>query len=354
MNTYNHEGIFRTELGDEIEGLEIAYHTYGKINDARDNIIWVCHALTANSDVVSWWPGFVGEGHFYDPEKYFIVCANFLGSCYGTTGPMSVNPRTGKPWLNDFPHITVRDLVQAHELLRIHLGIEKIHTVIGGSIGGLQSLEWAILNPDLFENVILIACSERTSPWVIAFNESQRLALMADPTFLSGKGGVEGLKAARSIALLTYRSAEAYNRTQAEHDNEKTTNFRASSYQKYQGEKLVARFNAYSYYIITRIVDSHNVGRGRNGNEEALKRIKANTLVIGISTDILFPVEEQIRMASIIPHAKYQEIHSDFGHDGLLLEYEQLADAINNFYNNTPAQAGDDSTYQLSEEISRN
>lgn len=337
MNTFHYPHTFITESGEQINGLEIAYHTYGTINKECDNIIWICHALTANSDVADWWPGMVGEGKYYDPAKYFIVCANVLGSCYGTTGPLSINKVTGKQWLHNFPSINIRDIVKCNDLLRQHLSIEHIHTVIGGSIGGFQSMEWAIMQPELFDQVVLIACSAKASPWVIAFNESQRMALMADVTFSQGlrsrgeditiskeTDGWEGLKAARSIALLSYRTSEAYNLTQSETSDEKLIGYRASSYQQYQGEKLVKRFNAYSYMILTRFIDSHNIFRARPNIMELLGAIKARTLVVGITTDILYPVSEQKHLASLFPGVVYKEIYSDFGHDGFLIESEKL------------------------------
>jgi homoserine O-acetyltransferase len=183
MKTLKIKGSFKTETGDIIPGLEIAYHTYGKLNSDSDNVIWICHALTANSDAKAWWPGMVGEGLLFDTGRYFIVCANILGSCYGTTGPSSVNPDTGKQWLRDFPLITVRDLVNVHEILRNHLGLLRIHSIIGASIGGYQALEYAIMFPELIQRLILVASGAKQTPWAVAFNESMRLALEADQTF---------------------------------------------------------------------------------------------------------------------------------------------------------------------------
>lgn len=332
---YNHN--FTTELGAVLPGIEIAYSTWGRLNEAADNVIWVCHALTANSDVEAWWPGMVGKGLLFDPDKYFIVCANVLGSCYGSTGPASINPVTGKQWLRDFPAITVRDLVNAHEILRKHLGIRKIHSVIGASIGGFQSVEYSIMHPDLIGRLIFIASSTKQSPWAIGFSQSQRLAMEADASFVEGQpdGGRKGLKAARAIALLSYRNAAAYNKTQEESDDSKTNSFRAASYQDYQGEKLVNRFNPYSYYCLVNLSDTHNTGRGRGGSAKALAHVKAKTLCIGITSDILFPVEEQKFAARHIPGAEYTEIDSFFGHDGFLIESEVITGIIRNFWAKT-------------------
>ena len=323
---------FNLEKGGELPSLSITYHTMGELNANRDNVIWICHAFTANSNVAEWWEGMVGEGKIFDPRKHFIICANIIGSCYGTTGPLSVNPRTGQPYYHDFPEVTVRDMVKAHEMLRKHLRINKIYVVTGGSIGGFQALEWSIMHPGLFENLVLIASSPKASPWAIAFNETQRMAIDTDPTFKEKKStaGLEGLKVARSIALLSYRNYQTYVMTQSETDNEKVDDFRSSSYQQYQGEKLARRFNAFSYYMLTKSLDTHNVARGRNSEQEALSRIKAHTLVIGISTDILFPVEEQKFLAYKIPHARYLEVDSRYGHDGFLLEISKLTRILKN------------------------
>lgn len=334
METFRYSGSFCTEKGSVIPGIEIAYNTWGSLNHNADNVIWVCHALTANSDVESWWPGMVGPGLLFDTEKYYVVCANILGSCYGTTGPASINSYTGKPWLKDFPVITIRDVVNVHEILRKHLNIKKIHTIIGASIGGFQALEYSIMFPGIIERLVFIASNTRQTAWAIAFNESQRLALEADPTFriADPDGGKFGLKAARSIALLSYRNQEAYNRTQTDTDTEKTDSFRASSYQSYQGDKLVKRFNPYSYYCLGLLADTHNTGRGRGGVETALSSVKARTLCIGITSDILFPVSEQKLAASLIPNALYVEIDSAYGHDGFLIESEQVTNVIHRFW----------------------
>jgi homoserine O-acetyltransferase len=332
---FKHE--FITETGARIPELEIAYNTYGRLNSRGDNVIWVCHALTANSDVEAWWPGMVGEKYLFDTEKYFIVCANVLGSCYGTTGPASINPLTGKPWLRDFPLITVRDLVNIHEIIRNHLGIKKIHTVIGASIGGYQALEYSIMFPELIERLVLLASGAKQTPWALAFSESMRLAMEADHTFIANEpeGGRKGLKAARSIALLSYRTMEAYNRTQEEDDNEKLTGFKAASYQAYQGEKLVKRFNPYSYWCLTALSDTHNIGRGREGVLNALEKIKARVLCVGIKSDLLFPTEDQKLIASNTKQAEYVEIDSFYGHDGFLIETEIVSDVIRKFWEKT-------------------
>ena len=337
MNTLRTEQKFITETGAVIPGLEIAYSTYGNLNREADNVIWVCHALTANSDVEAWWPGMVGDGLLFDPGKYFIVCANILGSCYGTTGPASVNPETGKPWLRDFPLITVRDLVNVHEILRKHLGIKKIHLVIGASIGGYQALEYNLMYPGLIQRLIVLASAAKQTPWAVSFNESQRLALEADQSFMNGDpdGGKKGLKAARSIALLSYRTSVAYNLTQKEEDDEKMASFKASSYQAYQGDKLVARFNPYSYWCLTCLADTHNIGRKRGGVLNALKETEAEVLCVGIGSDLLYPTDEQKFIASHVKKGEYVEIDSFYGHDGFLIETALVTDVVRKFWART-------------------
>ena len=331
---FTYDKPFELECGTVLPSLTIAYDTFGELNSERSNVIWVCHALTANSDVADWWPHTVEEGCFLDPAKYFTVCANFLGSHYGTTGPLSVNPATGEPWYGDFPKVTVRDMVRAHQLLAEHLGIERVKLLIGSSIGGFQCLEWSVMQPDFAENAAFIATTPRTKPWASAFNESQRMAIEGDPTFgeRSAEAGLNGMATARSIALLSYRGGMAYDKTQ-EDENPDDVGFerRVLSYQRYQGEKLRRRFNAYSYYRLSQAVDSHNLGRGRGSVEEVLQRIKAKSLVVAITSDILFPPSDHTVMVENIPNVEYHLIDSDFGHDGFLVEHKQLNDIILNF-----------------------
>lgn len=334
VKSYIYKKRFQLESGLALPQLEIAYHTYGKLNAAKDNVIWVCHALTANSDVFDWWKGLFGENNLFNAEDYFIVCANNLGSCYGTTGPLSTNTDTGEKWYSYFPHITIRDMARTLDVLRLHLGIAKIHTLIGGSQGGQIAQEWAIQQPGLTGNLILIATNARHSSWGIAFNESQRLAIKADRTYFSNcdNGGEKGLQAARSIALLSYRNYETYRETQQE-QKLKIGYSAAASYQRYQGEKLVKRFNAYSYVRLSEAMDSHDVSRDRCYSiETALSEIDADTLVIGVSSDILFPVHEQKLIAKSIRNARYTEIDSLYGHDGFLIETAQLTERIRTFY----------------------
>ena len=321
---------FDLEEGGSLLGLDVCYYTSSASQEGK-KVVWICHAITANANPEEWWPDLVGTGKYFDTEKYFIVCANILTSCYGTTGPQSINPATGKPYLLQFPLVSIRDMVKAHELLCHHLGIVQIDLLIGGSSGGFQAVEWAISNPPLIKNLCLICCNAKVSAWGTAFNESQRMALQADESFTAQTGvdgGKKGLECARSIALLTYRSYEGYAKTQSEEDENCMLAKKACSYQQYQGRKLSNRFNAYAYYYLTLGLDTHNVGRGRGGVAKALSEVIAHTLCIAIDSDVLFPVCEMETIATHIPNAALRVISSDFGHDGFLLEYAQLVKAI--------------------------
>ncbi len=335
LHFYDHKFSFPLESGQSLPGFRLAYTTYGQYNAGQSEVIWVCHALTGNADPGEWWSGLVGPGKFYDPERtfpasQFIICANVLSSCYGSTGPLSINPLTNEPYYHDFPIVTIRDMVNALDLLRQDLGIAQIHTCIGGSVGGQQAVEWAIMQPDLIEHLILIATNAVFSPWGIAFNESQRMAIEADATWSERRpdAGLNGLKAARSMALLSYRNYDTYGFTQALDNNEQTDFYKAASYQRYQGEKLVSRFNAFTYHRLTKAMDSHNVGRNRVSIPDALTQIRARTLTIGLDSDVLFPPKEQIFLARHIPDATYQELGSLYGHDGFLIEFRPLAQII--------------------------
>lgn len=333
QNTFNYRDRFTLESGITIDGYQLNYTTYGKPNANKNNIVWIFHALTANSEPHEWWPGLVGEGKLFDPQRYFIVCVNMPGSCYGSTGPLELDKATGKIFFHDFPFFTTRDMIRAYRPLKEELGIEKIKIGIGGSMGGQQLLEWAIEEPDLFEYIIPIATNARHSAWGIAFNASQRMCIEVDSTWKerSASAGIDGMKAARSVALLSYRHYETYHNSQSEHHIEKLSGYKSESYQRYQGEKLSRRFNAFSYYFLSKSMDAHNVGRSRKSIEAALGKIKARTLVIGINSDILFPVSEQFFIAAQITNAKFKAIDSLYGHDGFLLEFEQIEKLIREF-----------------------
>ena len=330
---FHYPNEFVLEAGGKLAGFQLKYTTLGQLNKERNNVIWICHALTGNSDFTSWWDGAFREGSAFDPRNYFIICANALGGCYGSTGPLSLNSDSGKAYFHTFPALTNRDIVKAFDFLRQHLGLEKIHTLVGGSLGGQQVLEWAIECPTLFQYVIPIACNAKHSPWGIAINEAQRMAIAADSTWKENdaRAGSEGLKAARAMGMISFRNYNTYDQTQSEKTNEKLDDFRAASYQKYQGEKLSNRFNAFSYWSLTKAMDNHNVGRDKESIEAALAGIKAKTLVIGIDSDILFPLQEQRLLVKHIPHASLEVISSLYGHDGFLVEFDQFNQIVRKF-----------------------
>ncbi len=319
------------ECGQYLPELTIGYHTYGKLNARKDNVVWVCHALTANSDAADWWKGVVGKNCAIDPDLHFIVCANILGSCYGSTGPASVNPQTGEPYYAAFPLITIRDMVKAHILLREHLGLSSISLLMGGSMGGYQVLEWALMEPEIVKSIFLITTSPAESAWGIAIHAAQRLAIEADCTWREKRPGAgeKGLKAARAIGMLTYRNYEMMVLAQNDPDTEKVDNFKAASYINYQGDKLVKRFSAQTYWVLSKSMDSHNIARGRGGDmAKVLSGIKQKTLIMGIASDILCPPKEQQFIAAHVPNATYIEIDSSYGHDGFLVEHKIISEAL--------------------------
>lgn len=331
---YHYDNPVTLECGEVLPRVEIAYHTYGTLSANKDNVIWVCHALTANSEVADWWPHTVEKGRFLDPDRWFVVCANVLGSCYGTTGPTSTNPATGEPYYASFPRVTVRDMVQCHQLLAAHLGIEHVHLLIGASIGGFQAIEWAITTPGWADRYAFLFTAPQVTPWIAAFNESQRMAIECDPTYGENHpmAGRQGMAVARSIGLLSYRGGTGYNISQRnENPDESCFEHRVHSYQRYQGEKLRRRYDCYAYVRMCDAVDSHNVARGRGRIEDVLKTITQPTLLMACTTDLIFPPAEQAVLRDNIPNNTFRLIDSPFGHDGFLVEYEQLDQIIQDF-----------------------
>lgn len=321
LQFFHHTEPFSLENGGVLPALTIAYHTYGQLNEAGTNALWVCHALTANSNVADWWAGLFGPGNVFDPERHYIVCANIIGSCYGSTGPRSINPATGRAYGADFPLVSIRDLARAHDLLRQHLGIQSIELCIGGSCGGHQVLEFAFLQPDLIQKMALLVCAARESAWAIAIHESQRLAIQADPTWVEDRpdAGADGLKAARAIGLLSYRTMEAYREDQT-NDDDRVEAFSAAGYVRYQGDKLVKRFYCQSYWHLTRTLDTHHIGRHRGGMEAALRALRMPTFVFSIQRDLLIPPFEQEFLAKYLPNVVFARLDSRYGHDGFLIE----------------------------------
>ncbi len=328
---------FDLESGSTLPGFHLAYTTLGTLNKTGDNVVWIFHALTANSNAAEWWPGLVGESKCFDPQFYFIVCVNMPGSCYGSISPLDVNPADGEKWYHRFPQFTTRDMIRCYQKLKAFLRIRFVHIAIGGSMGGQQALEWSVEEPTFFKHLVLLATNARHSAWGIAFNATQRFCIEADVTWQESwdYAGLDGMKKARAVAMISYRNYTSYAAAQTGWQEESLGKVpvlsKAETYQQYQGEKLAKRFNAFSYYFLSRSMDLHDVGRSRGSIEAALQKVRAATLVIGISSDILFPVSEQQLLAASIPGAHLATIDSLYGHDGFLLEYEQIENLINQF-----------------------
>ena len=333
------EGIFHSqsplslESGQQLAQFTLSYTTYGQLKADQSNVIWVVHALTGDSHAAQWWSGLVAEDAFFAHAEYFIICANLLGGAYGSTNSLSTDPETGEPYYYSFPLLSTRDHAQSLDRLREHLAIAQIHTLIGGSLGGQVALEWAYLLGKTVQHVILVASTAKTSPWVIGFNEAQRMAIAADSSWgtLSPEAGKKGMEAARAIAMLSYRHPTDLNAKQQESE-EKLDGFLASSYLRYQGNKLAQRFHAFSYWSLTKSMDSHDLGRQRGGLELALQHISARVLAVGVSSDLLFLPEESKYISSQVQRGIYREIQSTVGHDAFLIEFGQLATFLEEFY----------------------
>jgi homoserine O-acetyltransferase len=364
------------EFGGKLFNIKTAYQTYGKLNSECSNVILVCHALTGNAhaagilaekesdpdnafDLLSkysemscgrpgWWDGIIGPGKALDTNKYFIVCPNILGSCYGTTGPASIDRETSKVYGSSFPVISIKDIVKVQRELFTSLGINRIYAAIGGSMGGMQVLEWSLLYPDFIECIIPVATAIKNTAWAIALNLAAKRAICQDPVFNNGNYTVQpekGLELARIIAMISYRSDISYNakfdrlfQNGLNYDspefNKKINDnsvFAIQSYLNYQGEKIVKRFDANSYLAITNAIDLFDLTRGRGDTRTVLSSIGTRTLCVGVSSDVLYPPSELRTTAQMIPGAIYKEITSPFGHDSFLIEFEQLNKMLTDF-----------------------
>ena len=330
------------ENGLVMTQVPIAYQTWGALNAAGDNAIVVCHALTGNTEVDDWWGELLGPGKALDTSRYFVVAANVLGSPYGSVSPLTVNQETGEPYGAAFPPLTIRDTVRAHRHVVEYLGVKRVMLAIGGSMGGMQVLEWAFLG-DFVQAIAPIAVGGRHSPWCIAWSEAQRQAIYADRNWQGGKYSpgeepVQGLAAARMMAMVSYRSApiyeERFGRKILPH-NEDGGMYSVESYLRYQGEKLVNRFDANCYVQLTKQMDTHDVARGRGEYHEVLGEIQQPTLVIGIDSDVLYPLHEQEELAVNIPGSTFEVLSSPHGHDAFLIELQTLNTIIFSWLNNT-------------------
>jgi homoserine O-acetyltransferase/O-succinyltransferase len=281
-----------------------------------------------------WWDAVIGPGKVFDTNKYFVICPNILGSCYGTTGPVGMNLETNKPFQANFPSITVRDIVTLQKVLIDYLGVNKIKTVIGGSLGGMQALEWGVMYPNLVESIIPIGTSAKHSAWAIGLGEAERLAIKNDPDWQNGfytKQPVKGLSLARQIAIISYRSFASFEEKFGREKVNDSKTYQVMNYLNYQGKKLVERFDANTYLLLAEVMDRHDIGLNRDKVENVLAEVKPKTLAIGISSDILYPTIEQKFLVEHIPNAKYVEIISHHGHDAFLIEFDQLNKIIGEF-----------------------
>lgn len=340
IQQYKFKKSFVTESGSAISEPEVAYQTWGKLNKARNNVILVCHALTGNTAADEWFKGIWGKGKTLDPQQHFIICPNVLGSCYGSSGPTSINPETGEPYRADFPTITIRDMVRLQQRLMDELQITGIEMVIGGSMGGMQALEWCIMD-NRPQSAVLIGMGKAHSPWAIGISHAQRKAIYNDPNWKEGYYSEEhppkdGLGLARMIAMISYRTDADYENKFGREPQPDTDQYQVESYLNYQGKKLVERFDAVSYVRLTEAMDSHDIARNRSSYKQVLGNIDIPVMVVGIDTDLLYPIQEQKELADLLSNGRYRLIQSEHGHDAFLIEFEQLNNILVPFLTEKP------------------
>ncbi|WP_425060087.1 Homoserine O-acetyltransferase [Sporomusa carbonis] len=342
------ENPFELLLGGSLTEVTVAYETYGKLSDDRDNVILVTHALTGDShpashdpyDEQGWWEPLIGPGRPIDTNRFYVICANVLGGCQGTTGPASLNPATGKPYGMRFPEVTIRDMVRVQKRLLDTLGIHRLAMVVGGSMGGMQALEWAVTYPAHMDAVIIIAAPGYSSPQAIAYNRVGRQVIMGDPgwqngDYYGGPGPENGLATARALGMITYQS----ELSMACKFGRRTRNgqFEIENYLDYQGANLVKRFDANSYLYLLRALDLYDIGAGYASYEAALSRIEARVLVVGVSSDILYPPYQQEELAETMRRVgvrtEFAIIQSPHGHDGFLIDFHLLRPILTRFIN---------------------
>ena len=344
LSLFSEQDPLLLESGTSLAAVQVAYETYGALHAAGENAILVCHALTGSAHAAGgdhgngpgWWEPMIGPGRALDTRRYFVICSNILGSCYGTTGPSSTNPWTGKAYGPSFPAITVRDMVRVQKRLLDELGVKRLASVIGSSLGGMQVLEWAILYPNFCETIIPISVAARQTAWCIALNAAARAAIRLDPN--------QGLAAARMIGMISYRSPDEFeNRFGRRKKHEFLSHhdplnvFEVESYLAHQGRKLVDRFDAETYVCLSRAMDLHDVTYNRGGLKDVLGGIRAQALCLGVSSDLRYPFALQRELAEWIPGACYGEIESIHGHDAFLIEYGQLQAMVSGFLAETAA-----------------
>jgi homoserine O-acetyltransferase/O-succinyltransferase len=361
------ETPLQLDCGRELAPFTVAYTTYGALNAHKSNAILICHALTGDQFVASdhpitgkpgWWTTMVGPGKPIDTDRFFVICANVIGGCMGSTGPAEINPETGKPWGLDFPLVTIRDMVRAQKRLVDHLGIDKLLAVIGGSMGGMQVLQWAASYPDCVRAVVPIACAARHSAQNIAFHEVGRQAIMADPDWkggeyhLHGTRPSKGLAVARMAAHITYVSEMALQRkfgrnlqNRAALSFQFTPDFQIESYLHHQGATFVDRFDANSYLYITRAMDYFDLAEEHGGQLSEVFRLNAARFcIISFTSDWLFPPVENKRIAhalnAVAAQVSFVEIKSDKGHDAFLLDEPEMFSTVRGFLNHAAMDLG--------------
>lgn len=358
---------FALEGGGTLDHVTIAYETWGELDDTASNAVLVCHALTGDSHAAGrmgnghptpgWWDDMIGPGKPLDTNRYFVVCSNVLGGCQGSTGPSSIDPATGRPWGPRFPVVTTRDMVRAQARLADHLGVREWLTVIGGSMGGMQVIEWAVMYPERVRSFISLASCMQASAWQIAWSAAGRTALALDPNFRGGdyydappgEGPHRGLAIARAIAQINYRSdpvfRERFDRELVDPLNSFNLwdRFQVESYLDYHGVKLARRFDANSYLYLNKAMDLHDIGRGRGGVDAAISRVRAPSLIVSITSDVLYPTYQQTEMRdALLAHGlrcEFRLIESPQGHDGFLLEIDQIGPLVAEFL--TDIEKGD-------------
>ena len=326
-------GPLSLESGQMLENVEIGYRTWGQ---PSNRAILVCHALTGSADAEDWWPGLFGPGLALDPDYDYIICSNVLGGCNGSSGPATASESLGRPWGPDFPEIQIRDMVRAQARLLESLGVDRLSLVIGGSMGGMQVLEWAALFPERVDAIAPIATSASHSAWCIGTSEAQRTAIRSDPRWCGGyygrgTGPQDGLRVARMVAMQSYRTRESFELRFGRDIHEADDRFEVQRYLHYQGEKLTQRFDANSYLALTEAMDRHDIGRERGGIAQALASIDTPALVVGIDSDGLYPLEEQRELAERLPDAQFEIVPSPHGHDGFLIEDRTLEQLVRAF-----------------------
>lgn len=336
-------GPFRLDSGESLPSVTVSYRTWGRLDEDGANAVLVCHALTGSPDVAAWWGPLLGEGRALDPSRDFVVCSNVLGSCYGTTGPASRRPGSAARWGADFPEITVRDMVRVQAALLDALGVRRLRLVLGGSLGGMQVLEWALLFPERVEAIAPMAVSARHSAWCIGVSAAQRQAIAADPRWNGGRYDeadppAAGLAAARAIAMLSYRSRESLEARFGRAQNDGA--YSVEGWLRHHGRALVERFDASAYVTLTLAMDTHDVGRGRGGWREALASVRAPALVVAIDSDVLYPPVEQQELAEALPFARLATLRSPHGHDAFLIEAQAVNALVADFREGAATEPG--------------